>query len=206
MDDAPCVQPEDSVWQHLSGGASWSVSCNVIKVPFSALYRALIAFCFGARYRRLAILSAWKLSWLGTTFCTKNERYLEALAVVGQPEPVRQALDPISRRIVHQGRPYRGLRPLTPEETDLFRAVLRGEFLIQGFRNPDLRRRLFPEATDDARRRRQASGRVTRLLRLLRAHGLIRKVSATRYYRVTGKGQHVMSIALQLREIDLANL
>src|SRR5580700_3756091 len=71
MDDAPCVQPEDSVWQHLSGGASWSVSCNVIRVPFSALYLALTAFCFGARYRRLAILRAWKLSWLGTTFCTK---------------------------------------------------------------------------------------------------------------------------------------
>jgi hypothetical protein len=135
-----------------------------------------------------------------------NERYLEALAVVGQPQPVRQTFDPVSRRIVHQGRPYRGLRPLTPEETDLFRAVLRGEFLIQGFRNPDLRRRLFPEATDDPRRKRQASGRVTRLLRLLRAHGLIRKVSATRYYRVTGKGQQVMNIALQLREVDLANL
>ena len=60
-------------------------------------------------------------------------------------------------------------------------AVNRRGFLIQGFRNPDLRRRLWPQAQSDPALRRQASGRVTRLLRLLRAHGLIRKVSATRY-------------------------
>jgi len=135
-----------------------------------------------------------------------NERYLEALAVVGQPQPVRQTFDPVSRRILHHGRPYRPLRPLTPEDTDLFRVVLRGEFLIQGFRNADLRRWLAPPADSDAQHRRRTSGRITRLLRLLRAHGLIRKVSRTRYYRVTAKGHRVMTTALQLREIDLQRL
>ena len=47
-------------------------------------------------------------------------------------------------------------------------------------------------------RRRKASGRITRYLRLLRAHGLIRKVSGTRYYRVTPKGHQVMTTALKL--------
>jgi hypothetical protein len=135
-----------------------------------------------------------------------NERYLEALAVVGQAQPVAALLDPVSRRVQQDGRPYRPLRPLTREETDLFRVVLRGEFLLQGFRNPDLRRALLPEAERDPCRRRQASARITRLLRLLRAHGLIRKVPSTRYYRVTVKGQQVMPLALQLRETDLARL
>jgi DNA-binding PadR family transcriptional regulator len=135
-----------------------------------------------------------------------NERYLEALAVVGEAQPVATLLDPVSRRVQHDGRPYRALRPLTREETDLFRELLRGEFLLQGFRNPDLRRALLPEVERDPDRRRQASGRVTRLLRLLRAHGLIRKVPSTRYYRVTVKGQQLMTLALQLRETDLARL
>jgi predicted transcriptional regulator len=53
---------------------------------------------------------------------------------------------------------------------------------------------------------RHISARTTRSIRLLRAHGLIRKVSGTRYYRVTEKGHHVMSTAIRLREIDVARL
>jgi hypothetical protein len=131
-----------------------------------------------------------------------NERYLEALAVVGRPMSVPDLLDPISRRVVREGRPYRGLRPITPPDSRIFALVLRAEFRLQGFRNGDLRRFLEPHArTPDERRR--ASGRITRLLRLLRAHGLIRKVPYTHYYRPTQRGEHVMTTAQQLRRIDL---
>jgi hypothetical protein len=34
-----------------------------------------------------------------------NERYLEAIGVVGEPSPARQLLDPVSRRITRGGRP-----------------------------------------------------------------------------------------------------
>ncbi len=135
-----------------------------------------------------------------------NERYLEALAVVGRPAPVPDLLDPVSRRIVRNGRPYRGLRPITPEEGRLFEAILRGEFRLQGFRNRDLRRWLHPQAETDPTRRRQNAGRTTRLLRLLRAHGLIRKVSHTHYYRLTRTGEQTMTVARRLRQLDLSNL
>jgi hypothetical protein len=134
-----------------------------------------------------------------------NQRYLEALAVVGQPQPVAHLFDPVSRRVVKDGRPYRPLRPLSRDEAAVFRVILGGAFLIQGFRNRDLRQALLP-ATHDPQQRRQASGRITRLLRLLRAHGLIHKVAGTRYYRVSSKGQHLMTTALQLRDTDLAHL
>lgn len=135
-----------------------------------------------------------------------NERYLEALAVVGSPQPVAQTLDSVSHRVVHQGRPFRPLRPLTAEEAALFRAVMNGQFLVQGFRNEDVRRLLMPSEASHRDRWRQAAGRITRLFRLLRAHGLIRKVSHTRWYRVTPKGQHLMTLALKLRSTDLAKL
>ncbi len=134
-----------------------------------------------------------------------NERYLEALAVVGEPSVTHHVLDPVSRRVTRDGRPYRALRPITPEDSRLFEVVLRGEFAIRGFENRDLRKHLLP-ASDrmgpDARRK--ASGRVTRWLRLLRSHGLIRKVPRTRYYRVTEKGHHVMTTALAVRESHVA--
>ena len=135
-----------------------------------------------------------------------NERYLQALAVVGVPAPTRHLIDRVSQRRTHQGRQYRGLRPLQMDEAAVFQALLSGEFHLQGFRNKDIRQRLYPSAGRRALSRKRASGKVTRLLRLYRAHGLIKKVSGTSYYRVTVKGQRIMSTALRLREIDLLQL
>lgn len=136
-----------------------------------------------------------------------NERYLEALSVVDHPSVAHHLLDPVSRRVIRDGRPYRPLRPITREEAALFRVILRGEFALRGFENKDLRRHLCL-AADHANplRRRKASGRMTRLLRLLRAHGLIRKVSGTRYYRVTTKGHRVMTTALNIRDAEVTKL
>jgi hypothetical protein len=132
-----------------------------------------------------------------------NERYLEALAVVGQKAPTHEILDPVQRRVTHRGRPYRALRPLSQQEVALFAALQRGEHNIQGFRNADLRQILYP-SDNNKKRRRQAAGRVTRWLRLLRAHRLIKKVARTHYYRITNKGHQLMTAAKMLRQLDLA--
>jgi hypothetical protein len=135
-----------------------------------------------------------------------NGRYLEALGVVGEPSPTRFLLDPVSQRKIHCGRPYRALRPIDPEEAKLFAILTDGKFLLQGFRNADLRRKLYPQAATDALQRQKASARISRVLRLLRAHGLVRKVSATFYYRITKHGHCVMATALKLREIQPLDL
>jgi hypothetical protein len=131
-----------------------------------------------------------------------NERYLDALAVVGKCAPTSELLDPVSRPVTRRGRRYRALRPLEQDEAQLFAALLRGEFLIVGFRNRDLRLHLCPQH-QTALACRHASARITRQLRLLRAHGLIRKVPRTFSYRVTPKGQHLMTTALKLRALDV---
>jgi len=133
-----------------------------------------------------------------------NERYLEALAVVGEPSPTRQILDPVSRRVTREGRSYRALHPIDADEARLFSTLLASDFVLQQFRDRALRQRLFPACAGDAMAEKKASGRVTRLLRLLRAHRLIRKVPRTFYYRITRKGHHVMTTALKLRDIDVA--
>jgi hypothetical protein len=132
-----------------------------------------------------------------------NGRYLEALGVVGEPSPTRFLLDPVSKPVVRQGRGYRPLRPIAPEEAGLFALLLDGQFVLQGFRNKDVRERLLGDPGPDAKARQQAAAKITRLLRLLRAHRLIRKVSQTFYYRVTNRGVRVMTTALQVRELNL---
>ena len=135
-----------------------------------------------------------------------NERYLQALAVVGASAPTRHLIDRASSRVTRNGRVYRGLRPLQMDEAAVFQVLLSGVFLLQGFRNKDVRHQLYPSVERRPPERKRAAGRVTRLLRLYRAHGLIKKISHTSYYRVTTKGQRIMSVALQLREIDIPQL
>ena len=135
-----------------------------------------------------------------------NARYLDALSVVGEITPSHHLLDPVSQRVTRNGRPFRPLRPISPDDAAVFRLLLHGEYCIQGVRNADLRRHLIPEADATVTTRRQASGRISRLLRLLRAHRLIRKVSGTRYYRVTHTGHEVMTTALTFRDADIALL
>ena len=133
-----------------------------------------------------------------------NAPYLDALSVVGESTPSHHLLDPVSQRVVRDGRPSRALRPISPHEAPLLRTILRGEFLIHGFTNRDVRTLWDPDAGTDPVRRRQASARVTRHLRLLRAHGLIKNVPRTHAYRVTDKGEAVMSTAITFRDSDIA--
>jgi hypothetical protein len=134
-----------------------------------------------------------------------NERYLQALAFVQVPAPVATLLDPVTTRVIKDGRPYRALQPVSREEAQVFQLVLDGRFLLRGFTNRDLRQALWPKPKDPIESRRQ-SGKATRLLRLLRAHRLIRKVSNTRYYRVTDRGQKAMSTSLILRAADVTKI
>jgi len=132
-----------------------------------------------------------------------NERYLEALAVVGEPKPSHRILDPVSRPVQNKGHRYRALQPISPQDSQLFELLCQGRFLLNGFRNKDLRPHLPgpPNANQ-----RQASARISRKLQLLRAHGLIFKVPKTHYYRITKKGHDVMATAIKFRVSDIALL
>ncbi|HET9530118.1 MAG TPA: hypothetical protein VFQ92_07190, partial [Blastocatellia bacterium] len=135
-----------------------------------------------------------------------NSRYLDSLAVVGEPKPSRKVFDEVSRRVEVNGRKYRPLRPITAEESELFRVVLKGENQIQGIRNATIRKEVYGDEKSEEASYYKATARVSRRLMLLRAHGLIYKVAKTNYYRVTKKGHEVMSTAIKFRESEIALL
>lgn len=134
-----------------------------------------------------------------------NRRYLEALSAVSTPLPLKTLTDDLSKRVKGNGRPARGLN-LLGEDAALLAAIGGGEFLINGFRNRDVQRALFGEAAPDTAARRKRSGQVTRKLRLLRAHGLIRKVPRTHRYMVSDKGRQVIAALHAAREADIKKL
>jgi hypothetical protein len=118
-----------------------------------------------------------------------NERYLEALAAVDHPQTLREATAPVCQSKQWQGRRVRALHPFGNEDQALLEAIGRGEFAINGFRNRDLRPLLGEPPDPSPAEKRRHSGRITRLLRLLRAHGIIRKVPKTHRYQVTPRGR-----------------
>jgi hypothetical protein len=135
-----------------------------------------------------------------------NARYLDALSVVELPTPVAAILDPVSHPRIVAGRPYRALHPIAPEDSRCFAQMADGRTLLDDIRAADLRRAVSPEAPTDPVARRRLTGRVSRRLRLYRAHGLLAKVTGTRRYRVTPKGHAIITAALRCRTATLAQL
>lgn len=128
-----------------------------------------------------------------------NERYLDALAEVDDPTEARLELHKVAQSKRVDGRSHRGFNPAAVDDVALFESVLRGEQVIQGFRNANIRARLFKE-TRDARERRRQSASTSRLLKRLHIHGLIAKIPRSRRWRVSHKGLRIMGAALEFHE------
>lgn len=129
-----------------------------------------------------------------------THRYLDALAVVEDPRVSTQVLDRVCTPVPVKGqRRRRALNPLSPQDQQLFLAVLRGEHIQRGFYARDIACHLGLARARAPEERRRQSGRVGRLLQLLRAHGLIHKLPHTRRYRVSDQGFAFMSAAIHLR-------
>jgi len=135
-----------------------------------------------------------------------NDRYLQAMAAVNTPQPLKILTDKLSQRVNYKGKPVRGLNLLAPDDAKLLQTIGQGEYHINGFRNRDLQTHLFENTTEDPKEQRRRSGQITRKLRMLRAHGLIRKVPHTHRYHLSDKGRQVI-IALQAaREANIEKL
>jgi hypothetical protein len=132
-----------------------------------------------------------------------NERYAAALATVQQKIPLAELAGSLGQRTTWKGRPARALNPLAAEDAALLQAIHRGEFTINGFRNRDLRSLLFADApaTTPEEAKRQ-SAKVTRLLRLLRAHGIITKVPKTHRYQLSAAGRSKVTALLAARHAN----
>jgi hypothetical protein len=125
-----------------------------------------------------------------------TDRYLEALAQVDDSTRLEELLQPLERPATWKGQRVRALHPFQGGDAALFKAVARGEFLLNGFRNRDLQGLLFPQDPVSVQERRRRSARASRQIRLLRAHGLIRKVTHENRYHVTKSGRQIITAIL----------
>jgi hypothetical protein len=134
-----------------------------------------------------------------------NERLAESLATVADTTPLGKLLEPLGKPVIANGKRTRALNPLTGADGQLLRTIAQGDFLLQGFRNRDVRMALHGQAKDKTEERRQAA-QISRKLALLRAHGLIVKVQKTHRYQVSVPGRRISSALLAANAADIGKL
>jgi hypothetical protein len=133
------------------------------------------------------------------------ERYADELASVDDGRRLEELTKDLERPITWNGRKVRGLRVLG-EDNELLLAVSRGEFNLNGFRNRDLQRLLYRrQPADDAEGKRRCAA-MSRKLRMLRAHGLIKKVSHTHRYLLTDDGRVAITAISAAQHATVAQL
>ena len=134
-----------------------------------------------------------------------NDNYLDALAALDDGTPLHLLLDRVSRPVTYHGRRVRALRIGDPNDLALLAAVARGEFATAGFRNRDLRA-LLCGAESSSHHDRRLSARISRQLRLLRAHGVIHKIPKSHRYRLTHRGHLLAAALFAARQSTIAKL
>lgn len=168
------------------------IETTVVDVSFFKHYRQV-------QHRDGATTSKWapmkktiySLPALKEVLLAANQRYLKFISDVETPQVGAQKLHQLAETKTQNGRRHKGFNLLAEEDAFFFRLLMRGEFFISGFTNKSLRQHLSGKS----------SGQVTRLLKRLRVHGLIKKVARRYKYYLTEFGRQVVLMALKLREM-----
>jgi len=136
-----------------------------------------------------------------------NERYSDALAAGQIEEKLKEVVSPACNKVKKKGKTYRGLNPWQEEDYKLLTFLAKGEHAISGFRNKDLRRWLYAESEALSKQeQKRYSGRTTRRIKLLRVHGLVKKVAKENRYMLTAKGQKFACALMSASAVDIKGL
>jgi len=119
-----------------------------------------------------------------------NRRYLEFISSFDDPTNGVKNLAKVTRNVQVANRNYKGLNFFSSEDLDLLQVLVKGEYNIYGLRNQLIRQHL-PWST----------GKVSRILKRLRVHGLIKKIGGCYKYYLTKLGKQVITTGLYLKEM-----
>ena len=137
--------------------------------------------------------SIYSLPALREALQAANRRYLEFLSTLDDPRAGIDRLQKVTEPVREKERSYPGLNFFSASDQALMETLARGEFNLRGFQNKTLRTHLGEKTT----------AQLSRLLKRLRLHGLIKKVGHSYRYYLTVLGKHVIATGLKLKNLVL---
>jgi hypothetical protein len=120
-----------------------------------------------------------------------NHRYLQFISAFDDPTPGIDKLDKITKTVLENQRSYKGFNFFSNDDQLLLESIASGEFNISGFQNKHLRKKLS----------KKSSAQISRTIKRLHVHGLIKKIGRTYKYYLTKLGQQVITLGLKLKEL-----
>jgi predicted transcriptional regulator len=119
-----------------------------------------------------------------------NKRYLDFISAFDNKEVGRKKLMKVASSVTENNRNHKGFNFFDEKDLHVLLTLLRGEFNISGFRNKDLKKFL-----------KLTASQISRLIKRLRTHGLIKKVGKSYKYYLTVLGKETIIMAQKLKEI-----
>lgn len=133
----------------------------------------------------------YSLGDLRRLLAAANRRYLDFISEFDDPSAGPKILDKISAPATDGSRSYKGFNFFSSADHRLLLALARGEHCITGFRHADLKRRLPV----------QGPHQISRHIKRLRVHGLIKRVGHRYKYYLTELGRRVVVTGLKLKHL-----
>lgn len=129
-----------------------------------------------------------------------TKRYIDALPEIDIDAVPLKEIEKISESKIVNERRYAGFNILSKDTLILFQIISKGEFLLSGFSNKNIREKLFKESENP-----KNINRTTRLLAKLKIHKIIKKVPHKNKYYLTNNGRKIISSILIYTRKELLN-
>ena len=137
--------------------------------------------------------SIYSLFVLINVFKNACNRYLEFISSFDDPTDGLKKLDRVTETVTENDKKYKGFNFFSKDDETILLAVADGKFTLKGITNKELRR-FLPE---------KQPWQITRILKRLRLHGLIKKVGNSYKYYLTRLGKQAIVAGLSFKNMSL---
>ena len=122
-----------------------------------------------------------------------NKRFLKFISDIVDPSVGIKKLEKVSKTVVQNNRSFKGFNFFSEDDMNILQTIISGAFTISGFQNKNLRYNF----------KIYSSSQISRILKRLHTHGLIKKVANTYKYYLTRFGSQVITMGMKLKEMTI---
>jgi len=122
-----------------------------------------------------------------------NKRFLKFISDIVDPSVGIKKLEKVSKTVIHNKRSFKGFNFFSEDDMNILQTIISGSFTISGFQNKNLRHNF----------KVYSSSQISRILKRLHTHGLIKKIANTYKYYLTRLGSQVITMGMKLKEMTI---
>lgn len=165
------------------------IETTVNDVTFFKHYREVIHHDGSSTQKEASMKkNIYSLRPLREIVAASNKRYLEFISAIDDNTIGHKKLEKATEPKTVKERNYKGLNFFSKADKKIVLTLARGEFNIYGFRSKDLAKHLIQHSKDQ----------LSRVLKRLRVHGLIRKIGKSYKYYLTTFGKEIITCSQKI--------